>query len=129
MEEVKLCCITKFILLAICFNIIGNLRLSGGMNFTLNSDNQFTLTCVSTGGPATTVIWTRNPYYYSTSATVTEGTDTILYDTLAAQYNHTLTVTGRIFGTYTCTVANDISRVMTSKVVRGETGCTTIKHF
>ena len=104
----------------------GHINLSGGMNFTLNSDNEFTLTCVSTGGPATTVTWTRRYYYYS--ATVTEGTETVLYDTLAAQYIHKLTVTGRIFGTYTCTVANDISRVMTSKEVRGEIGCTTIKN-
>ena len=62
--------------------------------------NVFDLTCISTGGPATTVTWTRD------SVTVTEGTETH-YDTSAYEYTHTLTVTGRLPGLYTCTVAND----------------------
>ena len=62
---------------------------------------QFTLTCISTGGPATTVTWTRD------SDTVTEGTETVLDDPVTAQYTHTLTVTGRLGVLYTCTVAND----------------------
>ena len=61
----------------------------------------FTLTCISTGGPATTVIWTRD------STTVTEGTATVLSDPVTAQYTHTLTVTGRAPGIYICTVANN----------------------
>ena len=76
------------------------------MTFTVDSDlngagPQFTLTCISTGGPATTVTWTRD------SNTITEGTDTTLDDQMTAQYIHTLTVTGRLGGLYTCTVAND----------------------
>ena len=62
---------------------------------------QFTLTCISTGGPATTVTWTRD------SDTVTEGTETVLDDRVTAQYTHNLTVTGRLGGLYTCTMAND----------------------
>ena len=62
---------------------------------------QFTLTCISTGGPATTVTWTRD------STTVTEGTETVLDDPVTAQYTHTLTVTGRLSGRYTCTVENN----------------------
>ena len=65
------------------------------------STPQFTLTCISTGGPATTVTWTRD------SVTVTEGNETVLDDPVTAQYNHTLTVTGREGGLYTCTVANN----------------------
>ena len=61
---------------------------------------QFTLTCISIGGPATTVTWRY-------SDTVTEGTETVLDDRVTAQYTHTLTVTGRLGGLYTCTVAND----------------------
>ena len=61
---------------------------------------QFTLTCISTGGPATTVTWTRD------SVPVTEGTETVLDDPVTAQYTHTLNVTGRQAGLYTCTVAN-----------------------
>ena len=60
---------------------------------------QFTLTCISTGGPATTVTWTRD------STTVTEGNETVLNDPVAAQYTHTLTVTAA--GVYTCTVSNN----------------------
>ena len=60
---------------------------------------QFTLTCISTGGPATTVTWTRD------SVTVTEGTETVLNDPETANYTHTLT--GRLGGLYTCTVANN----------------------
>ena len=62
---------------------------------------EFTLTCISTGGPATTVTWTRD------NDTVTEGTETVLDDPVTAQYTHTLTVTGRLTGLYTCTVANN----------------------
>ena len=62
---------------------------------------QFTLTCISTGGPATTVTWTRD------STTVTEGTKTLLNDSVTAQYTHTLTVTGKLPGLYRCTVTNN----------------------
>ena len=62
---------------------------------------QFILTCISTGGPATTVTWTRD------SVTVTEGNKTVLDDPVTAQYTHTLNVTGRLGGLYTCTVANN----------------------
>ena len=65
---------------------------------TFDSD-QMTLTCISTGGPATTVTWTRD------STTVTEGTETVLDDPEIAQYTHTLTVTTG--GVYTCTVSNN----------------------
>ena len=60
---------------------------------------QLTLTCISTGGPATTVTWTRD------STTVTEGNETVLDDPVTAEYTHTLTVTAA--GVYTCTVSNN----------------------
>ena len=59
---------------------------------------QFTLTCISTGGPATTVTWTRD------SITVTGGTETVLNNATTAQYTHTLNVTAA--GDYRCIVAN-----------------------
>ena len=76
------------------------------MTLTLDSDfngasPRFTLTCISTGGPATTVTWTRD------SDTVTEGTETVLDDQVTAQYTHNLTVTERLGGLYTCIVANN----------------------
>ena len=73
------------------------------MMFNLDSDIslKFTLTCISTGGPATTVTWTRD------SITIIEGTETVLDDPVTAQYIHTLTVTENLDGLYVCTVAND----------------------
>ena len=62
---------------------------------------QLTLTCISTGGPATTVTWTRD------NVTVTEGTETVFDDPVTAKYNHTLSVTPPLGLQYTCTVANN----------------------
>ena len=71
------------------------------MNSDLNGNSpQFTLTCVSTDGPATTVTWTRG------SEEVTGGI-TVLNNTKTAQYIHTLTVTGRLPGQYQCNVSNN----------------------
>ena len=61
---------------------------------------QFTLTCHSTGGPATTVTWTRD------SATAIGDEMTVLDNAETAQYTHTLTVTGRLGGDYQCNVSN-----------------------
>ena len=76
---------------------IGDIAISGD-EVTFDHD-QLTLTCISTGGPATTVTWTRD------STTITEGTETVLEDPEAGQYTHTLTVTTG--GEYTCTVENN----------------------
>ena len=83
---------------------VGDITLSDTIEFTSideDSTPQFTLTCISTGGPATTVTWTRD------AVTITEGTETTLDNSITAQYTHTLTVTGRLGGLYTCTVANN----------------------
>ena len=83
------------------YNFSRDIGISVNMIFTLDSDlngasPQFTLTCISTGGPATTV-------------TVTEGNETVLDNRTTSQYTHTLTVTGGsgMGGDYTCTVANN----------------------
>ena len=66
----------------------------------LNADNlQFILTCISAGGPATTVIWTRDSQTVSGGMTV--------FKNAIAQYTHTLTVTGRLGGKYQCNVTNN----------------------
>ena len=76
---------------------------------------QFTLTCISTGGPASSVTWTRG------FIVLTEGTETVLNDPVTAQYTHTLTVTGRLGGLYSCTVANaKPSNDFSSTNVQGE---------
>ena len=64
----------------------------------------FTLTCVSTGGPATTVTWTRDGAILSNDANYVFAKT--VTDQLTATYNNVLTVTGREPGNYTCSVAN-----------------------
>ena len=86
-------------------NFAGDITIPDGMTLTVDSylngaSPQFTLTCISTGGPATTVTWTRD------SATVTVGTVTVFNDAETATYTHILTVTGRLGGDYQCTVSN-----------------------
>ena len=86
--------------------ILGDVTISDDVTLTVDSDlnganPQFTLTCISTGGPATTVTWTRD------SGDAVGDTETVLNDPVTAQYTHTLTVTERLVGLYTCTVANN----------------------
>ena len=103
-------CELRVVFIPICDGT-GNIN---NLELTVDSDlsevsvttSQFTFTCISTGGPATTVTWTRD------SVTVLEDGDTYslttkLTDTETAQYIHTLTVTRRLGGLYTCTVSND----------------------
>ena len=87
--------------------MLGDSNIPDGVTLSGN-----TLTCISTGGPATTVTWTRD------SVTVNEGNETVLDDPVTAQYTHTLTVTSA--GEYTCTVANDKpSTALASITVQG----------
>ena len=81
------------------------------MQFQLTSDlgattPTFNLTCISTGGPATTVTWTRD------SRVVTDDSahhimSQVLTDAEAATYSHTLMVTGKLVGVYECNVSNN----------------------
>ena len=88
----------------------GHVQLSGGVNFTMDSDSQFTLTCISTGGPATTVTWTRYGSIFTT------GNVTVFDDPVTAQYTHTLTVTWRRTGHYRCTVGNKVPSVSSAEL-------------
>ena len=66
---------------------------------SLNGANpQFTLTCISFSGPATTVTWTRD-------SEVVNGSTVLIHADIAT-YSHTLTVTGRTEGLYRCNVSN-----------------------
>jgi len=85
----------------------GDVTIPNSMSFTVDSDlngesPRFTLTCSSTHGPATTVIWTRNSEVVSGGMTLT-----VLDDPVNATYTHTLTVTGRLGGKYQCNVSNN----------------------
>ena len=88
----------------------GDVRISGDVTYDPGTQ---TLTCISTGGPATTVSWTRD------STNITEGTETVLNDPVTAQYTHTLTVTGRYPGLYTCTVANNKPSTASASITVG----------
>ena len=79
----------------------------------------FTLTCVSTGGPATTVTWTRD------GAAVTGNTSQTVVDQEASTYHSTLTVTGREPGNYQVNVTNDRTAepATASLTVSGEALC------
>ena len=99
----------------------GDVTIPGDMAFTVDSDlngesPQFTLTCTSIGGPATTVTWTRD------SETVSGGM-TVLDDPVTAQYIHTLTVTGRLGGQYQCTVSNSKPSTATAQLTVAGSVC------
>ena len=75
------------------------------LQFSLTADpSVFTLTCVSTGGPATTVTWTRDGAAVSYDAT--HVLTQIVTDQFNLVYSNVLTVTGREPGSYTCSVTN-----------------------
>ena len=87
-----------------CYPSLGEISIAETTTEFTETDrctSHLTLTCISTDGPATTVLWTRN------STTVAEGNKTVLNDPVTAQYTHTLTMTRSLGGNYTCTVSND----------------------
>ena len=97
---------------------VGDLTISDTTLDEDSANNEFTLTCISTGGPATTVTWTRD-------SETAEGERMTVFDTTTAattaQYTHTLTVTGSTTGVYTCTVANDKPSTASASITVGGT--------
>ena len=99
----------------------GNIAMPDSIQMTPESDLSgespwFTLTCNSTGGPATTVTWTRDSEDIS-------GGMTALDDPVTAQYIHTFNVTGRLGGLYQCTVSNSKpSKATASFYMQGKIG-------
>ena len=89
--------------------ITGQLNSSVSMNFTLHTESvpEFTISCRTHGGPATTVQWTVNGVsvqedrYHETS-------QLILDTSLNSVYDNRLRVRGRRSGTYNCTISNNI---------------------
>ena len=84
------------------------------MTFTLNTDLEFFLICNSSGGPPTTVTWTRDSKIIND--TEAAKTEFIMIDETTAQYTHTL-LTGRQEGLYTCTVTNKVSAETTAELL------------
>ena len=81
-----------------------------------SSPVKFNLTCISTGGPATSVTWTRDEVnvIYDSAHVLTQ----IVENTITAQYSNILTVTGVEGGRYRCIVSNVRGAVM-SPVLSG----------
>ena len=93
--------------------------ITDAIQFALVSSTpvQFTLTCTSTGGPATSVTWTRDGVIvvYDSTHVLTQ---TVVDAGRNARYNNTLTVTGVEGGSYRCTVSNVLSTIQ-SPVLTG----------
>ena len=89
---------------------IGALFNPPSLYFTLDSEvsedpPQFTLTCVSKGGPATLVVWRMDGKDITENSTY--STSQIIVDTSSITvYNNTLRVRGREVGVYRCAVSN-----------------------
>ena len=83
------------------------------IGFELDSEVEpsFALTCISTGGPATTVTWSNE------SGVELREQQTVLTDAATAEYTHMLNVTGRHGGNYTCTVSNSAPSEDTASIV------------
>ena len=81
-----------------------------------------TLTCTSTGGPATTVTWRRDGAVITLNATHQQTKR--LVDPVNGTYQTVLTIdpsVGQIVATYNCTVENDRGESSRTVVVPGET--------
>ena len=97
---------------------------AGSPNITsLTYNDQFrTLTCTSTGGPATTVTWRRDGVVITLNATHQQTKS--LVDAVMGTYQTVLTIDlnqSSIVGTYSCTVENDRGNSSETVVVPGET--------
>ena len=85
-------------------------------------DQSRTLTCTSTGGPATTVTWRRDGVVITLNATYQQTKR--LVDLVSGTYQTVLTIdpsVGQIVGTYSCTVENVRGESSKTVVVPGET--------
>ena len=87
-------------------------------------DQSRTLTCTSTGGPATIVTWRRDGVVITLSATYQQTKN--LVDAVNGTYQTILTIDSSvgwsdIEGTYNCTVENDRGVSSETVIVLGET--------
>ena len=91
-------------------------------SLTFNAQS-YTLTCNSTGGPATTVTWKRDGVVITLNATYQQTKRVV--DPVAGTYQTVLTIDpsvsqSDIVGTYNCTVENARGETSETVVVPGE---------
>ena len=79
-----------------------------------------TLTCVSTGSPATTVSWEKDGVPLSIDGSTYQLTQTVT-DRTTSTYSNVLTVseTVPIAGSYICSISNEIGSTSSSVIVEG----------
>jgi len=99
-------------------------------SLTYNEQSR-TLTCTSTGGPATTVTWRRDGVIINLNATYQQTK--IVVDPVNGTYQTVLTVDpsvgwSNVVGTYNCTVENVRGESSETVVVTGETRTNQHKH-
>ena len=97
--------------MSLCFQFCTLLRSIGDITISNFSIVDSELTCISTGGPATTVTWTRDseilPDNGDNNYTQKTILDNIMDSRELGQYIHTLKVTGTVVsGVYGCSVSN-----------------------
>ncbi|MCG8621108.1 MAG: immunoglobulin domain-containing protein [Proteobacteria bacterium] len=63
-----------------------------------SDDISFSLTCNSTGGQASSVVWTRDGFLLDNTNPL------VVTDASTLSYSSVLVVSGRTAGTYTCTI-------------------------
>ena len=98
------------------------------MSFTLHTEPdvsppEFTLTCRSEGGPATTVSWEKNGTTLGEGDNIIETSQVIVNISRNAVYENRLRVRGRETGEYNCTVSNDFqngSQASTQRLISGK---------
>ena len=105
---------------------IGQLNKSVTMNFTLHTEPnasvpEFTISCRTHGGPATTVQWTINGSRVQEDK-YRETSQLILDTSLDSVYDNRLRVRGRRSGTYNCRVSNNIKDFFPTLIVHPVNG-------
>ena len=100
--------------------LVGAVTISGQIQFSLMTavnatTPMFTLTCTSTGGPATTVTWTLDGS--NITSDINHVFTRMVVNAKTAEYNNTLTVTGREPGNYQCSVSNARNTVTQTRTV------------
>ena len=92
-----------------------------GMTVSVHNTDplEFTLYCISTGGPVTTVIWTKD-------SVELEGGVTVLDSGRFSRYTHSLNATEE--GMYNCTVSNNQTSSATAELnITGMYSVTSVK--
>ena len=90
-------------------------------NFLFNHQSQ-TLTCISSGGPATTVSWMKNGRQIGTDGAQFSQTQIVMQTSSTTYLNNLVFRTFEIAGNYSCTVSNarGIASSMTSIVLHSK---------